>query len=81
MIPIKAINVQLTRSNARYVLHALRELEAKCQSVVHNPDSDEDDVFFYGNDLMEAKAIRDEIEKLAVEAFGEDIKKFTHELL
>ena len=81
VVPIKTIDVQLTRANARYVLHALRELEAKCRAVVDNPESDEDAVFFHANDHMETTAVLQEIEKLAVQEFGEDIKKFSHELL
>jgi hypothetical protein len=30
---------------------------------------------------METRAVLEEIEKLAVKEFGEDIKKFSHELL
>ena len=77
----RSITVELTEGNARYVIHALRELKDKCVQIVQDENASEDDVFFHGNDLMETKLVLEEIEKLAIAKFGEKILNFSHKLL
>lgn len=77
----KSITVELTEGNARYVIHALRGLKEKCAQIVQDKDASEDDIFFYGNDLMETKLVLEEIEKIAVAKFGEKVLNFSHKLL
>ena len=77
----KTATVELTESNARYVLLALRELNAKLEALAHDNDLDEDERFFHSNDLVEASRAYDKLEKAAVEVFGKAVLEHSHELL
>jgi hypothetical protein len=78
---IKNINIELTESNSRSILQALSELKEKCQKVIDDEDGDEDEQFFFANDLMEANLIFNEIKKEAVDTFGESVLNFSHDTL
>jgi len=77
----KVATVELTESNARYVLLALRELNAKLEALAHDDEVDEDERFFHSNDLMESSRAYDKLEKAAVAVFGKAVLEHSHELL
>ena len=77
----KTVNIELTESNARYTLLALRELNAKLHTLSHDESIDEDERFFHANDLMESSRAYEKLEKASVETFGEQILIHNHETL
>ena len=77
----KTVKIELTESNARYVLLALRELNQKLQALAHDEDIDEDERFLHANDLMESSRAYDKIEKESVAEFGAKVLEHGHELL
>ena len=77
----KTAKIELTESNARYTLLALRELNNKLQTLALNDDIDEDERFFHANDLMESSRAYEKIEKEAVAIFGSKVLEHNHELL
>ena len=77
----KTVNLELTESNARYTLLALRELNEKLHALSHDESIDEDERFFHANDLMEASRAYEKIEKSAIEIFGDQILVHNHETL
>ncbi len=78
---LKSINIELTEGNVRYVLHALRELEAQCQKIIDDSDADEDEQADCAEDIMQISLAYEKIENLAVAAFGENVLICTHETL
>ena len=78
---LKGIAVELTKDNTRYVLLALREFEAKCYAIVHHEHATEDDIFFYGNDLLDTALVHNKTKEMAVNAFGKQILNCSHETL
>lgn len=78
---IKSITVELTEGNAKYVLHALRELENQCRKVIDDEAADEDEQAMCAEDILQASLAFKKIKTLAVEKFGEGVLNCTHELL
>jgi len=77
----KTATIELTESNARYTLLALRELNEKLHNLSHDESIDEDERFFHANDLMEASRASDKIENICKSIFGEQISEHSHEVL
>jgi hypothetical protein len=77
----KTVNLELSESNARYTLLALRELDEKLHALAHDESIDEDERFFHANDLLEASRAYDKIEKACVIIFGEQVLDHNHETL
>jgi hypothetical protein len=77
----KTAKVELSESNARYTLVALRELNEKLNNLSHDENIDEDERFFHANDLMEASRALEKIEAVCVSMFGEQILVNDHEVL
>jgi hypothetical protein len=77
----KTVNLELTESNARYTLLALRELDEKLHALAHDESIDEDERFFHANDLLEASRAYDKIEKACVSIFGDQVLEHNHETL
>lgn len=77
----KTATIEVTESNARYTLLALRELNERLQILSNDESIDEDERFFYANDLMEASRAHEKIEKICKSIFGEQILEHSHEVL
>lgn len=77
----KTVNLELTESNARYTLLALRELNERLHALSHDETLDEDERFFHANDLMETSRAYEKIEKSSVKIFGNQILVHNHEVL
>jgi hypothetical protein len=77
----KTATIELSESNARYTLLALRELNQKLYKLAHDESIDEDERFFHANDLMEASRAQDKLENICVSIFGEQILVHNHEVL
>jgi hypothetical protein len=75
------VQIELTESNARYVLLALRELTQRLQALSNDETVDEDERFLHANDLMEASRAYDKVEAAAVGVFGPRVTEHGHELL
>ena len=77
----RTVKIELTESNARYGLLALRELNQKLQALAHDDGVEEDERFFHVNDLMEASRDYDNIERESVATFGNKVLEHSHQLL
>jgi hypothetical protein len=77
----KTVTIELTESNARFTLIALRELNEKLQDLSNDESIDEDEQFFYAYDLMESSRAYEKIEKLCVDAFGTRVLEHNHDAL
>jgi hypothetical protein len=75
------VQVELTESNARFVLLALRELTQRLQSLSDDEGVDEDLRFLHANNLMEASRAYEKLEAAAVGMFGPRVTEHGHELL
>ncbi len=72
------LKLELDSYDARFILEALKELSDKWRHI-NQTTSNEDEQADYGNDVMFLDSRRERIERLAVEAFGEQIKDFSRE--
>ena len=77
----KTVNLELTESNVRYTLLALRELNNKLHALAHDENIDEDERFFHANDLMEASRAHEKVEQESIKIFGAQILIHNHETL
>ncbi|MDH5180485.1 MAG: hypothetical protein OEZ39_08070 [Gammaproteobacteria bacterium] len=78
---VKSITLELTEGNARYTLHALRELESQCRKVIDDENADEDEQADCAEDIMQISLVYDKLEKLAVKEFGEGVLVCSHDTL
>jgi hypothetical protein len=72
------LKLELDSYDARFILEALQELSDKWHHI-NQTTTDEDEQADYGNDVMFLDSRRERIERLAVEAFGVQIKNFSRE--
>ncbi|MEX0731437.1 MAG: hypothetical protein WD057_11640 [Aquisalimonadaceae bacterium] len=77
---MKRIEMALVESEARLILEALTELEAKWATICETSD-DEDEVADYGNDLIELRLLLDKVKESAVPAFGAGVTNFSRDAL
>jgi hypothetical protein len=75
---IKTITVELSQSDAGYVLHALRELKQALRAKLE-ADEEEERTHVYADDIMNAAAIHEKIASVAVAAFGSRVLEFSDE--
>lgn len=82
MTTVRTINVELTVDEAKYILHALKELKESCAAKVEeDEDGDDDLTHMYANDVMQARLIHEKIYKIAAPAFGDSSLIVSYELL
>jgi hypothetical protein len=74
------LKLELDSYDARFILEALQELSDKWHHS-NGTTTDEDEQADYGNDVMFLDCRRERIERLAVEAFGPQIKNYSREPL
>jgi hypothetical protein len=72
------LKLELDSYDARFILEALQEMSNKWHHI-NQTTTDEDEQADYGNDVMFLDSRRERIERLAVEAFGPQIKNFSRE--
>ena len=72
------LKLELDSYDARFILEALHDLSEKWHRI-NQTTADEDEQADYGNDVMFLDSRRERIERLAVEVFGPQITKPTHE--
>jgi len=72
------LKLELDSYDARFILEALQELSDKWRHI-NRTTTDEDEQADYGNDVMFLDSRRERIERLAVEAFGPQVKNFSRE--
>jgi hypothetical protein len=72
------LKLELDSYDARFILEALQHLSDKWHDI-NQSTTDEDEQADYGNDVMFLDSRRERIERLAVEAFGPQIKNFSRE--
>lgn len=77
---VRSINVDLSNDEVRYMLHALSQFKKSCHEKLA-ADEDGDLTYMYANDIMETRLIYEKLEKLAVPEFGEDVLKFSYDVL
>jgi len=71
------MNITLDRWQAQYILEALRVCEA--QWLETSRASNDDDIQAdYGNSLLRLQMVQEYVEREAVDAFGQDVNKFSH---
>ena len=66
---MKQLELPLVASEAKLLLEALAELEAKWLQICESSE-DDDEVADYGNDLIELRLLRDKLSEAAVPVFG-----------
>lgn len=74
------LNVCLTHWQARIILEALKELEAKWGHI-NQTAQDEDQRAEYANDLIELEMVKDQLTNAAVKLFGPSVNKFDRSLV
>ena len=74
------LKLEVDSYDARFILEALKEMSDKWRHI-NRTTADEDEQADYGNDVMFLDSRRERIERLAVEAFGPQIKNFSREPL
>ncbi len=72
---MKKLNLCLSEWQARFVLQALNELEARWQTI-NRTTQDETERAEFANDLVELGMTKRQIENEAVEVFGRSVNKF-----
>ena len=72
------LKLELDSYDARFILEALQEMSDKWHHI-NQTTTDEDEQADYGNDVMFLDSRRERIERLAIEAFGPQIKNFSRE--
>ena len=77
---MSSIQIDLTASEAKIILEALTEMEAKMTAICET-SADEDEVADVGNDLIEVRLLLNPLKKQAITQFGENVINFSRELL
>jgi hypothetical protein len=72
------LKLELDSYDTRFILEALKEMSDKWHHI-NQTTTDEDEQADYGNDVMFLDSRRERIERIAVEAFGPEIKNFSRE--
>ncbi|MGI2105496.1 hypothetical protein ACRN9A_10045 [Shewanella frigidimarina] len=75
---MSSIQLDLTASEAKIILEALTEMEAKMTAIC---ETSADEVADVGNDLIEVRLLLNPLKKQAITQFGENIINFSRELL
>lgn len=72
---MKQAELPLIASEAKLLLEAVAELEAKWLRICETSE-DEDEVADYGNDLIELRLLRDKLKEAVVPVFGPGVENF-----
>lgn len=79
---LRSVQIELTQRDARYILHALKELMLHLESEVQkDPDGDEDVTPMYAEDILSLRDIHARLMSKAVPVFGADGLNVSYEIL
>ncbi len=74
-MPRQQMQICLDEGDARFIIEALKELEAKWQHI-NETSSDEDEQAEYGNDLVALYETKEQFTKAAIAVFGKSVATF-----
>ena len=74
-MPVQQLQIHLNEWDARFIIEALKELEARWQHI-NETSLNEDEQAEYGNDLVALYETKERFLKAATDAFGKSVASF-----
>lgn len=79
---LKNLNVELTRRDVRYILHAVNELMKVLEAEIEkDPQGEEGRTPMYADDILNLRDIHNRLKEKAVPVFGKDGLTVSYETL
>ena len=79
---LRSLNIELTRRDVRYILHAVNELMNKLEAEIEkDPEGEEERTPMYADDILNLRDIHSRLKEKAIPVFGKDGLKVSNETL